>query len=250
MLPHAWWLLAVAAFVGGAINSVAGGGSFLSFPALLFVGVPPIVANATNNTAMWVGVIGSARGYRREIAEQRRLIAPLFVVSLVGATLGALLLLRTPSTLFERMVPWLLLAEVALFAFGPRIVAAERARAEHKASWVQLAAQFGVAIYGGYFGAGMGYAMLALLAFFPLPSVHAANGIKNALAIAINGIAIVPFAIARVIWWPQAILMAAAAMLGGYVGARLALRVSSEAMRAAVIVLGITMAVVLFFRGV
>ncbi len=250
MLPHAWWLLAVAAFVGGAINSVAGGGSFLSFPALLFVGVPPIVANATNNTAMWVGVIGSARGYRREIAEQRRLIAPLFVVSLVGATLGALLLLRTPSTLFERMVPWLLLAAVALFAFGPRIVAAERARAEHEASWVQLAAQFGVAIYGGYFGAGMGYAMLALLAFFPLPSVHAANGIKNALAIAINGIAIVPFAIARVIWWPQAILMAAAAMLGGYVGARLALRVSSEAMRAAVIVLGITMAIALFFRGV
>ncbi len=249
-MPHAWWLLAGAAFIGGAINSVAGGGSFLSFPALLFVGVPPIVANATNNTAMWVGVIGSARGYRREIAEQRRLIAPLFAVSLVGATLGALLLLRTPSTVFERMVPWLLLGAVVLFAFGPRIVAAERARAEHQASWVQLALQFVVAIYGGYFGAGMGYAMLALLAFFPLPSVHAANGIKNALAIAINGIAIVPFAIARVIWWPQAILMAVAAMLGGYVGARLALRVSSTAMRAAVIVLGVTMAVALFIRGV
>ncbi len=243
-------MLAGAAFIGGAINSVAGGGSFLSFPALLFVGVPPIVANATNNTAMWVGVIGSARGYRREIAEQRRLIAPLFAVSLVGATLGALLLLRTPSTLFERMVPWLLLGAVVLFAFGPRIVAAERARAEHQASWVQLALQFVVAIYGGYFGAGMGYAMLALLAFFPLPSVHAANGIKNALAIAINGIAIVPFAIARVIWWPQAMLMAVAAMLGGYVGARLALRVSSTAMRAAVIVLGVTMAVALFIRGV
>ena len=243
-------MLAGAAFIGGAINSVAGGGSFLSFPALLFVGVPPIVANATNNTAMWVGVIGSARGYRREIAEQRRLIAPLFAVSLVGATLGALLLLRTPSTVFERMVPWLLLGAVVLFAFGPRIVAAERARAEHQASWVQLALQFVVAIYGGYFGAGMGYAMLALLAFFPLPSVHAANGIKNALAIAINGIAIVPFAIARVIWWPQAILMAVAAMLGGYVGARLALRVSSTAMRAAVIVLGVTMAVALFIRGV
>ncbi len=243
-------MLAGAAFIGGAINSVAGGGSFLSFPALLFVGVPPIVANATNNTAMWVGVIGSARGYRREIAEQRRLIAPLFAVSLVGATLGALLLLRTPSTLFEQMVPWLLLGAVVLFAFGPRIVAAERARAEHQASWVQLALQFVVAIYGGYFGAGMGYAMLALLAFFPLPSVHAANGIKNALAIAINGIAIVPFAIARVIWWPQAMLMAVAAMLGGYVGARLALRVSSTAMRAAVIVLGITMAVALFIRGV
>ena len=249
-MPHAWWLLAGAAFIGGAINSVAGGGSFLSFPALLFVGVPPIVANATNNTAMWVGVIGSARGYRREIAEQRRLIAPLFAVSLVGATLGALLLLRTPSTVFERMVPWLLLGAVVLFAFGPRIVSAERARAEHQASWVQLALQFVVAIYGGYFGAGMGYAMLALLAFFPLPSVHAANGIKNALAIAINGIAIVPFAIARVIWWPQAILMAVAAMLGGYVGARLALRVSSTAMRAAVIVLGVTMAVALFIRGV
>lgn len=228
------------------MNSVAGGGSFISFPALLFAGVPAISANATNNAAMWVGTIGSARGYREEIVEHRRLLLPVVWASLGGALIGACLLLVTPQTLFQRLIPWLLLFATLVFAVSPLLARRTSAAPRHK-PW-QIALQFAVAIYGGYFGAGMGILMLAILAFSGLPTFNAQNAIKNVLAISINGIALVPFVAARIVDWRFALPMALIALLGGYFGARFFRRVPQPISRAVVVAIGAAMTIVFFTR--
>jgi len=228
------------------MNSVAGGGSFLSFPALLFAGVPAITANATNNAAMWVGTIGSARGYREEVVEHRALLLPVILASVAGSLIGACLLLVTPQTLFERLIPWLLLFATAVFAASPLLTRPATAPPRH-APW-QIAAQFAVAIYGGYFGAGMSILMLAVLAFSGLPSFNAQNAVKNVLAVSINGVALLPFAIARIVDWRFAVPMALIALLGGYFGARFFRRLPQRLSRAIVIAIGCTMTIVLFVR--
>lgn len=228
------------------MNSVAGGGSFLSFPALLFAGVPGISANATNIAAMWVGTLGSARGYREEIAEHRALLWPVVTVSLVGALIGACLLLVTPPALFERLIPWLLLSATLIFALSPRLTRGVEARSGH-APW-QIVLQFVVAIYGGYFAAGQGILILAVLAFSGLPSFNAQNAVKNVLTVSINGVAVIPFIIARVIDWRFAIPMAVLALLGGYFGARFFRRVPQHISRAVVVAIGAVMTLVFFIR--
>jgi uncharacterized membrane protein YfcA len=235
-----------AAFAAGVMNSVAGGGSFLSFPALVLAGVPAISANATNNAAMWVGTIGSARGYREEVREHRSLLRPVVIASIVGSLIGACLLLVTPQALFQRLIPWLLLFATLVFALSP-LLTRRKHRAPSHAPW-QIAAQFAVAIYGGYFGAGMGILMLAVLAFSGLPSFNAQNAIKNVLAVSINGVALVPFVLAR-IDWRFALPMAVLALLGGYCGARFFRRVSQPISRALVIVIGIAMTTVFFVKS-
>jgi uncharacterized protein len=237
---------AVAAFAAGAMNSVAGGGSFLSFPALIFAGVPPISANATNNCAMWVGTIGSARGYREEVAEHKSLLLPVIAVSVAGSLLGACALLLTPSALFVRLIPWLLLFATAVFAVSPWLVRRDGGAPSH-APW-QIAVQFFVSIYGGYFGAGMGILMLAVLAFTGLPSFNAQNAIKNVLSVTINGVALVPFVLARVVDWRFALPMAAIALAGGYFGARFFRRVPQRISRIIVIAIGLTMTVLFFAK--
>jgi hypothetical protein len=237
----------LAAFAAGAMNSVAGGGSFLSFPALVFAGVPAISANATNNAAMWVGTIGSARGYREEIREHRSLLRPVIIASIAGSLIGASLLLLTPPALFAHLIPWLLLFATLVFALSPFLVRRSD-RAPRHAPW-QIAAQFAVAIYGGYFGAGMGILMLAVLAFSGLPSFNAQNAIKNVLAVTINGVALVPFVVARIVDWRFAIPMAVLALLGGYLGARVFRQVSQPISRAIVIVIGVGMTTVFFARS-
>jgi uncharacterized membrane protein YfcA len=229
------------------MNSVAGGGSFLSFPALVFAGVPAISANATNNAAMWVGTIGSARGYREELREHRGLLAPVIAVSIVGSLIGACLLLVTPQTLFVRLIPWLLLFATLVFGASPWLTRATQAKPKH-APW-QIAVQFLIAIYGGYFGAGMGILMLAVLAFSGLPSFNAQNAIKNLLSVSINGVALVPFIIARIVDWRFALPMAALALLGGYFGARFFRRVPQRAARILVVVIGCAMTIVFFVRA-
>jgi uncharacterized membrane protein YfcA len=228
------------------MNSVAGGGSFLSFPSLVFAGVAPISANATNNAAMWVGTIGSARGYREEIATHRGLLLPVICVSIVGSLIGACLLLVTPQALFQRLIPWLLLFATIVFALSPRLTRGIPAKPRH-APW-QLAVQFCVAVYGGYFGAGMGILMLAVLAFSGLPSFNAQNAIKNVLAMAINGVALIPFAVARIIDWRFALPMAVIALAGGYLGARFFRRVPQPLARAVVVAVGVAMTIVFFVR--
>ena len=246
-MPNAHLLLpALAALVAGAMNSVAGGGSFLSFPSLLVAGIAPISANATNNAAMWVGTLGSAHGYREELREHRALLLPVVIASVAGSLIGACLLLVTPQATFERMIPWLLLFATVVFAVSPRLARGVTAAPRH-APW-QIAAQFAVAIYGGYFGAGMGILMLAVLAFSGLPNFNAQNAVKNVLSVTINGVALVPFVLARIVDWRFAVPMALIALLGGYFGARFFRRVPQPIARAIVVAIGCVMTLVFFLK--
>lgn len=235
-----------SALVAGAMNAVAGGGTFLSFPALIACGIPPISANATNAAALWLGNVGGAHGYGKELREHRATLAPVLAVSAAGALVGAVLLIRTPAPVFSRMIPWLLLLATALFAASPllrrRVPATQR-----YAAW-QLAAQFAVAVYGGYFGAGMGILMLAILSFTGFPTFNAANATKNVLSVAINGVSLVPFIVARIIDWRFALPMAVLALAGGYAGAYVARRVPAAYARGTVIAIGAVMTVVFFRR--
>jgi len=230
------------------MNSVAGGGSFLTFPALIFTGVPPIAANATNNFAMWCGTLASARGYREEVREQRHLLVNAAIVSLVGSLIGAVLLLHTPPHTFQRMIPFLLLFATIVFAISPLLTKEHAGAARHHTP-LQLFLQFLTAVYGGYFGAGIGFLMLAILAFSGLPNFNAMNAVKNVLAAVINGAALTPFILAGIIQWPQAVVMGAGAVLGGYIGSRIGRRIPSRVMRACVIVIGLSMAVYFFLHA-
>ena len=229
------------------MNSVAGGGSFLSFPALVLAGVPAIPANATNNAAMWVGTIGGARGYWVDVAPHRSMLYSVLAVSIVGSLIGACLLLLTPAVTFDRMIPWLLLFATVVFAASPLLKRLHPHGAVRHHLW-QLVVQFFVATYGGYFGAGMGIMMLAVLAFSGLPSFNATNGMKNVLSVAINGVALIPFLIARIVDWRFALPMAAMALLGGYFGAKFFRRVPQSVARTIVIAIGVTMTIVFFVR--
>lgn len=237
----------VAAFLAGAINSVAGGGSFMSFPALILAGVPPIAANATNNAAMWFGTFGSARGYWKDVRAHRKMLISVLAISCAGALIGAVLLLSTPAPTFSHLIPWLLLFATVVFAVSPYLVP-ERTSGDPQHQGWQLALQFCVALYGGYFGAGMGIMMLAILAFSGLPSFNATNGMKNVLSVAINGVALVPFLLARVVDWRFALPMAVVALAGGYFGAKFFRRVPAPVARAIVITMGVTMTTVFFLR--
>ena len=208
--------------------------------------MPAIPANATNNTAMWIGGLATARGYHEEIRAYRRVVVPALLVSLVGALLGALLLLHTPPKVFERMIPWLLLFATVVFAASPMLTRSGRSSQVH--SPLQLALQFCVSVYGGYFGAGMGILMLAILALSALPSMNAMNGIKNLLAVVINGIAVIPFALAGLVHWPVALSMAVFAMAGGYAGARFFRRIPSVITRRIVLAIAIAMTAYFFAR--
>ncbi|MGA7570924.1 MAG: sulfite exporter TauE/SafE family protein [Candidatus Aquilonibacter sp.] len=236
----------MAAFFAGAMNSIAGGGSFLSFPALILAGVPSIPANATNNTAMWVGMFGGARAYWGDVQPHKRMLYAMLGISVVGALLGASLLLLTPPAAFNRLIPWLLLFATVTFAASPFITKPHQAHPSHQ--WWQYVAQFAVAVYGGYFTAGIGILMLALLAFSGLPNFNATNGMKNVLSFAINGVSVIPFMIARVIDWRYAIPMAVVALVGGYVGAHLFRRVPEAYGRWFVIAIGTIMTIVFFVR--
>jgi uncharacterized membrane protein YfcA len=251
-IPHAP-LLFLAALISGALNSVAGGGSFISFPALLFSGVPPINANATNTVAVWPGTLASVGAYRREFAAARHYIVPLALTSTVGGLAGALLLLHTPQRTFLRLVPWLLLGATLLFTFGNRLTS--RLRAHHhqgRHGWGARVAivslQLTLGLYIGYFGAGAGILALALLAIMGMENIHTMNGIKALMTGCANGVAVVTFIAARTIWWPQGVVMLIGAIIGGYGGAWYALRVNPRLVRAFVIVIGFGMTAYFFWR--
>ena len=243
-------LLFGAAAVGGAINSVAGGGSFVAFPALLFAGVPAVPANATNTVALWPGSVASAIAYRSELRQVRRKLLPLGVAALIGGLAGALLLLRTSDTLFVRLIPGLLLFATLVFSFGARIgkwlAGNPDADAPSRTS-IPLAfvAQLLISVYGGYFGGGMGIMMLAVLSVLGMRDIHEMNGVKNVLATLINGVAVVSFIVAGAVDWPPAVVMIAGGIAGGYVGARIARRVTPIVVRR--IVLGIAWSMTAYF---
>jgi uncharacterized protein len=250
--------LCFAALLGGALNSVAGGGSFISFPALLFTGMAAIPANATNTVALWPGTLASTVAYRKTFTwEARRLLSPLLGVSIVGGVLGAVVLLRTPPATFMRLVPWLLLVATLLFLLSGRLTRWIRTRAGHAPGdqkiprglfLTGLSLQLLIAMYVGYFGAGTGILVLALLALLGMENIHAMNGTKTLLVSVANGVAIITFIWARVIVWPQALLMIVAAAGGGYGGAYLAQKMNPQHVRWLVIGIGFVMAAYFFWR--
>lgn len=256
MLPAHAPLLFLAAFLGGALNSVAGGGGFIVFPSLLFTGMMPINANATNTIALWPGTMASVGAYRAELAskEQWRDLLPLFVVTVIGSLVGAKVLLRTPQMTFMRQVPWLLLGATLLFTFGGYLTKWVRARTERhlhasRAGAIGVAAlQLVVSIYIGYFGAGAGILMLALLALMGMENIHTMNAFKTVLASCANLIAMITFIVAKAVVWPQASLMIVGAMIGGYGGAWYAQKLDQKVVRYLVIALGAGMSAYFFWR--
>ncbi len=218
-------ILFIAAVLGGALNSVAGGGSFITFPSLIFSGVPPIQANATSTVALWPGSLASVGAYRKEIAKQR-------------------------------LIPYLLLLATVLFAFSPLITARlrkqEATTKETHISWLRLAGisllQLIIAIYGGYFGGGIGIMMLASLGIMGMENIHEMNGMKTVLQSCINGVAVITFIIAGAVFWLQAIVMILGAIVGGFSGASLARRLDQRIVRGFVILVGTAMTIYFFVK--
>lgn len=244
-----------AALIAGALNAVAGGGSFISFPSLLFTGIAPIAANATNTAALWPGTAASAAAYWRELRHPRvrKLLGILLIVGFAGGVIGAHILLRTPQTTFMKMVPWLLLGATLLFVASRRITAWARNQGEDshgKRALFALALlmDFFIAVYVGYFGAGAGILMLAMLALLDVESIHAMNGMKALLVTAVNTVALVIFVRARIIVWPDAIVMLIGAAGGGYAGAYWAQKVNPALVRKIVIAIGFGMAAYFFVK--
>jgi uncharacterized membrane protein YfcA len=246
-------LLAGAALVAGAVNAVAGGGSLLSFPALLAVGYPALTANVTNTVALTPGYFGGTLGYRRELEGQRGRALALGAISAVGAVLGAYLLLISSAELFERVVPFLIFLACGLLAAQPRLARLVRERrqaggdpppdgAQARAAphTVPLfVAQFLAAVYGAYFGAGVGIMMLAILGIFVADSLQRLNALKGLLSLLINLIAAVSFALFADVSWVAVAVMAVASLLGGQLGVVLARRLDDRALRWLVIAFGV-----------
>ena len=234
------------------MNAVAGGGTFLVFPALLFTGMPPVPANATNTVALWPGLAAGVRAFWPRLEVSRRILIPMLASSLLGGVAGALLLLRTPGHIFMRLVPWLMLLGTLLFAFGGRLGLARAGRPLHAATTAELSAGVGfvflVGVYGGYFGAGIGFLILAMLGALGMTDIHDMNAQKIVMTAAINGVAVVTFIAARAVYWPQALVILAGAVLGGYFGAHFSQRLPAALVRAFVLLVGAGMTVYFFVR--
>lgn len=244
-------LVVLAAALGGAINAIAGGGTLVTFPALVGLGVPAIVANATSTVALWPGALGSMWGYRGELAGVRSWATRFAIPSLVGGLVGALLLLRTPADRFDAIVPWLVIGATLLFLIQRPMMALLRKRspggiaspgdpASKSPGAALLGFQLLVGIYGGYFGAGIGILMLAALGLMGFTNIHRMNGLKNWGGLCMNVVAAATFAFSGLVDWPVAVAMAVGATAGGYGGSRLAQRVPHGWVRGAVIVVGLT----------
>ena len=245
--------LVASSFGAGVMNAMAGGGTILTYPTLLLIGESPITANATSTVALWPGAASSMFGYRREVAQNREWLKRLFVPSLLGGALGAVLLLKTPPKTFGRLAPFLILFATVLFMLQGAIARwrGQAAAREHKGGREFVIAwlfQFGVSVYGGYFGAGIGILMLAVLGFLGLQDIHAANGIKNFFGMCINGVAAAYFIVRGAVDWPAALIMILGAILGGYAGARFARLIGREKARIAVVIIGFGIAALLLWE--
>ena len=277
-------LLFIAAILGGTLNSVAGGGSFITLPSLIFTGVLPINANATSTVALWPGSVASIGAYRKELMKQKRTqVLLLSSTSLVGGILGAFLLLGTSQTTFIRLLPYLLLIATVLFTISGPLTTRLRQRqiarsaalqketvvvqgqdtekaditalpsphpVEKRASWLVLVGiaflQLIIAIYGGYFGGGIGILMLASLGLMGMENIHEMNAMKTLLTTCINGVALIIFVARGVVVWPQAILMIVGAIIGGFGGAYFARKINPLWVRWFVIAVGLSMTIYFF----
>lgn len=240
----------VVGVVAGALNSVAGGGTLITYPALVFVGLNPVVANATSTLALWPGYVSATVGFRRELVGTRRLLLALALPSLAGGILGAVLLLLTPTRTFELLAPVLILFAAVLLLVQDRAPPSPHHASLTTAAWTGLLAwQLGAAVYGGYFGAGLGFVLLAGYGLFGTRDFLRSSGLKNATTVLINGIALVYFIARDAVVWEDGLAMAVGAIAGGYGGATLARRVGAARVRRVVVTLGFAMAVALLVRA-
>ncbi len=246
---HSYLLLIAASLGAGLLNAVAGGGSFLTFPALVFTGVPSIIANATSTVALFPGAFASAWAYRYDLSGLDKFpMKPALAVSIAGGITGAILLLSTPQRAFDFIVPWLLLGATVVFAIGP-----QAARLLNRKSGLSpktlIVFQFIVGIYGGYFGGAVGIIMLAVWSVAGLRDIHAMNAGRTFLGGAMNAAAVVCFIIAGKIWWLQTSMMLVSAVAGGYAGARLAKRVKPVWVRGFIITISMIVTIAFFRRA-
>ena len=249
-------VIAIAAFIAGVINSMAGGGTLISFPTMVWMGRPAILANATNAVALWPGSFSAMYGYRDDMRRVRRWLYLLTIPSVAGGALGAILLLHTSETTFSRIVPLLILGATLLLAaqevISRKLNIVAKAHEKPTVGWVIFVFTFQllVGLYGGYFGAGMGILMLAALGLIGLTDLHEMNGLKNLLAVCINAVAAIYFAISGAVIWKDAMVMAVAAIAGGFAGAKLAKRLGRGFVRGMVVAIGLIMTVALFIKNV
>lgn len=254
MSPAEAVFLGVLAMAAGAINAIAGGGTLLTFPALIAVGVPSVVANATNTVALFIGTAGSIFSLRRHLAPVKVWLWRFVPVSIIGGWLGGVLLTRTDQRLFDALVPFLLLFATLIF-IAQGLLRRFAGFPEHasvhphrRVLWLAMLVQFGVAVYGGYFGAGIGILMLASLGLLGLSQLHQVNALKNVLAGLINATAALWFIISGLIDWPRAAVMTVGAVIGYFLGAHYSQRVPQRVVRAAIIAIGLSIAAVQFWR--
>jgi uncharacterized membrane protein YfcA len=247
-------ILCLSAFAAGAVNSIAGGGTLLTFPALQQVFVrqglekfASVLANATSTVALMPGSLAGALGYQQELRECRRLVLLLLTPSVVGGIAGSLLVTEFPPTVFNRLVPWLILTAAILFLIQGPLKRVTGAGQPHKpptwkATTAVVVGQFLIAVYGGYFGAGIGILMLSVLPFMGTKTIHETNAAKTILAACINGVTVLIFIFKGYVVWPYALAMAAAAITGGYIGARFARRLPALYVRLLVVAIGFGLA--------
>lgn len=244
------WLVLLAGLAAGAVNAIAGGGTLLTFPALLGAGLPAVMANTTSTIALWFGMPGSVWAYRRQLREVKAWILPLGIVSLVGGGIGAWLLLAMPESIFEQVIPWLILLATALFLFNEPLRRWAKAHADepHGPSTKAIAFQSLVAIYGGYFGAGIGIMMLAGLSLVGLRDVQRMNALKNLLGCLCNTVATIGFLVSGRYDLVHALILFAGALPGYFLGAHLARRIPAKFVRGIVGVIGIVLAAQMLWR--
>ncbi len=241
-------LLACCAFGAGVMNAIAGGGSFLTFPALVFTGVPPVIANASSTVALFPGALASAWAFRKDFARFEGVpFTGILGVALAGAVSGALLLLYTPERLFDAIIPWLLLGSTLVFVLAPgRTPAMQRSFRVRPAPF--LTVHFFLGIYTGYFGGAVGLITLAIWSLFGLTNLKAVNPNKILLGGLTNTAAVAIFVAAGKIWWTQSLIMLVAAVAGGYAGARFSRQLSTRTVRGAVIAVSTLVTIVFFLR--
>jgi len=249
---QAWFqnaVLAAAAIVAGALNSVAGGGSFFTFPALLLSGVAPVSANATSAVALWPAAVAASFAYRDDLQALRRMLVSLAGVSALGGLVGAVLLLRTPDATLSRLVPYLLLGATLVFTFGRRLVARADGPVTQGVVVRGMLLQFAISVYGGYFGGGMGIVMIAAFSLMGMTDMHAMNALKSVLGTLINLVAVALFIAAGTIAWKPGLVMVVAATCGGYLGARTARRIDAAKVRRFVLVVAWATTVLFFWKS-
>lgn len=243
-----------AAFLAAAINSVAGGGTLVSFPVLVWLGLPPIIANATSTIGIWPGNVGSIWGFRRELAAVDPSTRWLIIPCIAGGAIGALLLRSTSPATFDAVVPFLVLLATALFALRGQVQRWLGAKQSHEPvrHRIHLTAAlvpiFVVGVYGGYFGAGMSIMLLSTLGVLGMTDILEMNALTSLFSLCVNGVAIVLFVLAKLVYWPFVLVMAAGALIGGYGAAGVARRIGKQAVSRFVLVVGFTVSAIFFFR--